>query len=330
MKHLFILNPRSFRKTGKMDSVISSIETWFKETDQENYHIYISRYPRDAIGAIRTFMANAGGDTRVRIYAVGGDGILFDCLNGAVGFGNAELAIMPYGMTNNFMRALGEHKNALFRSVRCQAGGRAIPMDIIRCRGNYTLNFCTIGMESDAIMRAIRINNILEQGGRILRRIYYGLYRYMYYLGDFLAAFNHKVTRQWYEIEIDGEFIRGNFRSINIANGPYYGGSGHAITTAVPDDGMLDILIGKSAGVFRTLRLISPCVKGRYEKFPAEFIIRRGKKISIRSDSPLLVNLDDESFFDTCFTAEVMPHAIKIVSASNSAAQEKDKPGEKK
>ncbi|MDR0624169.1 MAG: acylglycerol kinase family protein, partial [Treponema sp.] len=108
MHHLFILNPKSFRRAREMDSLISSIDSYFKSVNQDNYKLYISRFPRDAIGAIRMFMAGIPEDSRVRVYAAGGDGILFDCLNGVVGFENAELAIMPFGITNNFVRSFGE------------------------------------------------------------------------------------------------------------------------------------------------------------------------------------------------------------------------------
>jgi diacylglycerol kinase family enzyme len=302
-----------------MDSFISSIESWFEKINLDECQMYVSRYPRDAIGVIRKFMAGVPGKDDVRVYAVGGDGILFDCLNGVMGFNNVELAVMPYGMTNDFVRAFGKHTARYFRDICYQAGGVAVPTDVIKCRGRYALNFCTIGMVSDAIMRAIRINRVLEQGGRMLKRIYYGVYRQMYYLGDLLAAFNAQVTRQHYEIKIDDEPISGKFMSINIANGPYYGGGIHKAAGAVPDDGVLDIRIGKSAESLKIFKLAGSCAMGRHQDYPAGFISRRGKKISIKSDSPLFISLDDEVFFDNCFTAEIAPQAVKVVSVLDCA-----------
>ncbi|MDR2258216.1 MAG: hypothetical protein LBE14_03590, partial [Treponema sp.] len=195
-----------------------------------------------------------------------------------------------------------------------QAGAGTIPTDVIRCKGNYALNFCTIGMESAAIIHTMKINRFLERGGALLRYMHRCLYKHMYYLGGFLAAFNKKIISQHYDIIIDREVISGNFQSINIANGPCYGEDKHAVITALPNDGMLDILIGKSMGFFRSLSLIRPYVKGRYHEFPSDFILKRGRYVSIRSDSLLMINMDDEIFFDTSFTAEVLPGAVKIVS----------------
>jgi diacylglycerol kinase family enzyme len=296
-----------------MDSFISSIETWFEKINLDECQVYISRYPRDAIGVIRKFMALIPEGDTLRVYAAGGDGILFDCLNGVMGFDNAELAIMPYGMTNNFVRAFGKGGVPYFRDICYQAGGTAVPTDVISCKGRYALNFCTIGMVSDAVMRAIRINRVLEQGGRVLRRIYYGVYRQMYCLGDLLAAFNSTVTRQHYEINIDDEPVSGKFMNITIANGPYYEG-GRRAAGAVPDDGLLDILISKSADSLKTCKFVCSGAMNRHQDYPAGFIVRRGKKISVKSDLPLFINLDGEVFFDNCFTAEVMPQAVKIIS----------------
>jgi diacylglycerol kinase family enzyme len=296
-----------------MDAFISSIESWFEKINPDECQLYISRCPRDAIGIIRKFMAPIPRDAAVRVYAAGGDGILFDCLNGIMGFDNVELALMPYGMTNNFVQAFGKRQTPYFRDIRYQAGGTAVPTDVIRCKGRYALNFCTIGMVSDAILRAMQINRVLEQGGRVLRQIYYGLYRPVYYLGGLLAAFNRRITRQRYEINIDDEPVSGKFMNITIANGPCYGG-GRRAAGAVPDDGMLDICIGKSASSLNIFRMVSSGALDRPQNYPAGFIVRRGKKISVKSDLPLFINMDGEVFFDNCFTAEIMPQAVKIVS----------------
>jgi diacylglycerol kinase family enzyme len=217
------------------------------------------------------------------------------------------------------VQAFDKRKVPYFRDICYQAGGVAVPTDVISCRGRYCLNFCTIGMVSDAIMRAIQINRVLEQGGRVLRRIYYGIYRQMYYLGDLLAAFNSRITGQYYDINIDDELISGKFMNINIANGPCYGGGGHRAPGAVPDDGVLDILIGKSAESLKIFQLVSSGALDRHQNYPAGFISRRGKKISVKSDSPLFINLDGEIFFDECFTAEIIPQAVKIVSVLDCA-----------
>jgi diacylglycerol kinase family enzyme len=316
IKHLFILNPRSFRRSREVGQVIASIESCFESLGHMEYELYVSRYPRDAIGIIRTSIKAVPKDAFVRVYALGGDGILFDCLNGVAGFENTELALVPYGIINDFVRAFGEQKESFFRDIKAQAQAGSIPTDIINCKGNYAINFCTIGMESDAVIKTKRMRALLENGAHPFQRFYYGLSRYMYPLGRFLAALNQKITSQWYELSIDGEVFSGNFRNITIANGPCRGGT-RADLNVVPNDGILDIIISRSSGLLRNLHFISPYFKGKYEKYPFDFIIRQGKKIEIRSNIPLSINLDDETFSDTDFTVELVPAAVKIVAPYN-------------
>jgi diacylglycerol kinase family enzyme len=295
--------------------VIASIESCFESLGHIEYELYVSRYPRDAIGIIHTSMRAVPKDTTVRVYAVGGDGILFDCLNGIVGFENVELAIVPYGTANDFVRTFGEHKASFFRDIKAQAQAGILHTDIMNCKGNYAINFCTIGMESDAAAKAQKMRRVLENGAHLFRRFYYRLSSYTYPLGRFFAAFNKKITGQWYEIKVDEEVFSGNFRNITISNGPYHGGKKASASNIVPNDGVLDILIGRNSGLLKTLGFISPFCAGKYEKYPLDFIMKRGKKVSIKSNLPLLITIDDETFYDTDFTVELIPSAVKIVAA---------------
>jgi diacylglycerol kinase family enzyme len=84
---------------------------------------------------------------------VGGDGVAFCCHNGIVGIPNAELALMPFCTTNNFVRAFGLERSDDFRNIGLQADSGVIPVDVIKCNGNYALNFCTVGTESAGFIK---------------------------------------------------------------------------------------------------------------------------------------------------------------------------------
>jgi diacylglycerol kinase family enzyme len=122
MEHLFIINPKSFFPNfRKMDLFISGIKDFFREKE-EPCTIHISRFPRDAIIIIRRYFKKADSGARIRVYAVGGDGVAFCCLNGIIGIPNAELALMPFGTSNNFVRAFGPGRYDDFRNIGLQAG----------------------------------------------------------------------------------------------------------------------------------------------------------------------------------------------------------------
>jgi diacylglycerol kinase family enzyme len=312
-KHLFIINPCSFRAGMDMDAFIARIKNQFERVLKADYEIHVSRFPRHAIRTVRQYITRAGPETPVRVYAAGGDGILFDCLNGIVGLPNAELAPIPWGRTNDFIRAFGEGLEDGFRDIPLLAAAPTLPTDILHCGSNYALNLCTVGLESAAIFRSVAIQQGLKTWPRFLRDNH-RIYNMSYYLGGIAVMFNKKLLTQEYDISIDGEDLSGAYASVNIANGPCYGGDKSAVVTAVPDDGLMDVLLFKSTGPLRGISRILPSTKGHYSRFPDDFTLKRGKIISIRSGDPLIINLDGETFLDTNITVELIQGAVKIAA----------------
>jgi diacylglycerol kinase family enzyme len=315
-KHLFIINPVSFTKEADMDAFIALVKDQFERNIKADYDIRISRFPRHAIRMTRQYIPRAGPEEKVRVYAVGGDGILFDCLNGIVGLSNAELAPVPYGHTNDFVRAFGEGLEDTFRNIPLLASATAIPTDILHCGSNYALNLCTIGLESAANSRAIAIQQNMKTWPRFFRDSS-RLYNISYSLGGFMVMFDKKLLAQEYDISIDGEDLSGTYANVNIANGPCYGGDKSAVVTAVPDDGLMDILMFKGTGTLRGLALILSYTKGYHDRFPGDFSLKRGRIISIRSRYPLMIDLDGETFLDTNITVELIKGAVKIAAPNN-------------
>jgi diacylglycerol kinase family enzyme len=109
-KHLFIINPMSFPQKQELQKISLSIEKYFAAKKAAGhpaeYSIQISEFPRDAIIVIREYVQNLESGAALRVYSIGGDGTAFCCLNGIIGLEGAELALIPYGVGNDFIRAL--------------------------------------------------------------------------------------------------------------------------------------------------------------------------------------------------------------------------------
>jgi YegS/Rv2252/BmrU family lipid kinase len=317
-EHLFVINPVSFPQWEDMDKVIGEIRNCFAASG-ERHSIHVSRFPRDAIRTIREYLRATSAGTVVRIYAVGGDGILFDCLNGVVGFKNAELAIVPYGNSNDFLRAFGEGKRELFQNIAAQAVSPTIPTDIIFCGNNYALNTCTIGMEAYTVHKAVELNARYKNlSGRLPRLTGRFLYNFMFWLGGVISAMSPSITNRRYSVWMDGEEFAGNYATINIANGPCYGGDKCAAIAAVPDDGLLDVMFLKSASRFQIVRVGTRYIYGKYSLFPDYVSYRRAAEIAVRSDRPMVLQLDGELIFDTNIRIKIIPKAVRIVAVNGS------------
>jgi YegS/Rv2252/BmrU family lipid kinase len=313
-KHLFVINPISFGRRSDMEAVIADIHAAAADAGAEDYSIYVSNFPRAAISKIRD-MADERGAKLFRIYAVGGDGILFDCLNGIIGLENAELAVIPYGNSNDFVRAFGENKEKYFRDIRMQLQSQTIPVDVIFCGHNYAINTCTIGLEAHTVHKAMEVNTrfapFRSKYGPRLRKLFYNL---TFYLCGLTAACTKRIISQNYTITIDGRDFSGDYAGINIANGPCYGGDKNAAIAALPDDGQMDVLLFKSDTSFNIIRIGSRYVTGKYHMFPDHISYKRGREIKVRSKDPLVMQLDGEVFLDTNITARIIPSAVRVVS----------------
>jgi len=314
VKHLFVINPPSFPVQAAQDKVVKRIQDYFADTNKENFSILISRYSRDAIALVRKWIEKNRCDDTVRVYAVGGDGILFDCLNGIVGLPNTELAAIPYGTSNDFVRAFGENKKNLFRDIASMASSPSIPTDIIHCGNNYAINFCSLGLESDGIRSSVELYNQASQRIKKYQWLNSFLYSTVPYIISIRTVFNKKILNQHYTINLDGEDFSGVYSSINLANGPCYGGNMNPVITAMPDDGVLDGLFCLCTSGIKALRIIPGFVKGGFLEYPKYFLWKRFKTIEIRSEDPLLVVLDGEMFFDTYLKVEIVPKAINFVA----------------
>lgn len=325
MKHLFVVNPKSFLKETDMMDVIKDIRTYFDSNSDGGYAVHISRYPRDAIRAVKKYIQST--DDIVRVYAVGGDGILYDCLNGMAEFSGAQLATIPYGSFNEFCRVFGDGKEKIFRDIKLQTEAGTVPVDILYLGHKYALSFCVMGVEAFAYYRFLEIRKRLP----LLPR---KLYKAMLLLGSFLAIADKKTYARNYEITIDGQNYDGKYMAVNISNGGCYGGDMIPAPMAHPGDGMLDIIMIKNISRVRLLSIIDSYTKGKYYTFEAQTQDRRQeqgighvnnkyekfikhmrcKEIVIRSENPMHIMIDGEMHYDNYIHINVIPGAVEFAA----------------
>ncbi|MDR2602838.1 MAG: hypothetical protein LBC53_10400 [Spirochaetaceae bacterium] len=322
-KHLFIINPISFRKPGAVDSFIDYVRNVFETQIKMDYDIRISRFPRHAIRTVRRYITQAGEDVTVRVYAVGGDGILFDCLNGLIGLPNAELASIPYGRSNDFIRSFGEGLFDLFRDISSMALAPVVDTDVMHCGSMYSLLYCSIGTDGETTKRILNfMENVVKYWPAFLRksRLVYNMVTSVCGLATLM--FSRDLMKQKYVIDMDGRNFTGIYSNLNMANSPCYGGDKNPVVTAMPNDGCIDALLFKGAGLLRCIANIGSYLDGEFDRDPECFILKRAKAITIHSDEPLMVGIDGEVFFETAIDIEILPWMVKIV-APNSLTYKK-------
>ena len=308
MRHFFVINLHSFRsKTGKLQQILQDIETCFSGACKTAYKIYMSRYPRDAIAAIHRYITSAGDET-VRVYAVGGDGILFDCLNGMVDFSNAELTNIPFGNANDFIRGcFGENAKESFLDINKLSQAPVQLVDILRCGSNYAINEVTVGMSSQCVVNA---NSMLRGKHHKWRDKFI---QQIYFLGAVGALWNKELMNQQYEVLLDGKDFSGAYCNIHFSNSPCDGATAIPNPYAKANDGLLDVILAKPKRILPALKPLSDYFKGYFEKYDI-FSRIQCKKAELKSDLPICVQMDGEVFYTNEFNIEIIPQRIQFAA----------------
>jgi YegS/Rv2252/BmrU family lipid kinase len=241
MKHIFLVNPVA----GKGKAIKEILPTILRSVREKNieYEIHRTVNVGDATRYVRGRCENGGGE-KLRFYAVGGDGTLSEVLSGLVGYPDTELAVIPAGTGNDFIRNFPHWRN--FRDVEKQINGRASRIDVLRyelldekgqkglAAVGCALNMFNIGFDAEAAAATERLKNGPFLHGKAA------------YIGGVLTVLA-KLKKLDLTVEIDGEQVAsGQFLLAGVANGRFSGGGFDGSPLALLDDGLMDVTLVKS------------------------------------------------------------------------------------
>jgi diacylglycerol kinase family enzyme len=309
MKHVFVFDPKAFfNQQWMMDNILDNIGQFFRTQDKPDFSIQFSRYRRNAIIIIQEEAEKAKPDDVIRIYAVGGEGILFDCLNAVSHFPNMQLAAVPYGANNDFLEIFGKENVESFRDIPSLVKGEAHSTDIIKWGVNYSLNSCYIGMNSAISKRVKDLKSKLNKTSFIL------FSKISTFFNNISAEFDKQSSAREYKITIDDQDYSGHYSLIHVANGPYHDGKLTGVSKATPNDGILDIALIKASHPLGTLWSMGRYARGKRSK---KCIYVQAKKISVQSNTQMWIQLDNEYIQDTGIDLSLVHHAVKMVTVDN-------------
>jgi diacylglycerol kinase family enzyme len=309
MKHVFVFDSKAFfNQQWKMDNILDSIGQFFRTQEKPDYSIQYSRYRRNAMLIIQEAVEKTEPGEVVRFYAIGGEEILFDCFNGAAHYPNTQLAAVPYGETNDFIKIFGDSKVEAFKDIPALVKAGTLPTDAIRWGINYTLNACYIGINTAFMQQLKSIKANLNKGNFMLFTRLSSVFNYL------LTAFKKNLAWRKYNIAIDDADYSGRYSLIHVANGPYHYGRKTGAAEATPDDGLMDITLIKSSNPLTTLLALRKYSRGGK---PKNCVCIQAKKITIKSDEQMWIQLDNEFILDNNISLSVIPRAVNMVALDN-------------
>jgi diacylglycerol kinase family enzyme len=309
MKHFFVINPHSFEEDNTViEDMLVEIRGIFQAQGSGDYDIHNSNYPKDAIASIKNFIGKFPSEEAVRVYAIGGDGILLDCLNGMADFPNAELTAIPYGSANDVIRGFfGEDAKERFRGIKelCQAPTKFI--DIMLVNSYYAINEFMVGVSGQAVINA----NKLFTSKRY--RFYKKIASTVYKITALQALAKGEVVNQEYQLEIDGEDYSGKYSHFGISNGACDGNTLLPSPYAKPNDGVLNVVLCDCRNRWKLLTSLSDYYAGKFEKYPFFKQVMCHKSVKIKSAVPIRVESDGDAFMmEEAVNIELLPKRIKF------------------
>ena len=238
-----------------------------------------------------------------RLVVAGGDGslhLVVRRLHERGELADVELALVPLGTGNDLARALGIPFDPGAAGALA-ATGQARPLDLlVDDEGRASVNAVHVGVGADAAQAAAGLKPRL---GPVA-----------YPLGALAAGLR---TVGWHvRVEVDDRVVADGSQRVLMAavgNGPGVGGGTALLPYAVPDDGLLDVMVSLATGPLARLAFGTALRDGTH---PESDQVRydRGRTVRV-SGGPVPLNEDGEIGTDVSARAwHVVPGAWRLVT----------------
>ena len=298
VKHLFIVNglaQKSRKKKKDFNALLAAIERL--EGDVE---IRFTEPPER--GAEELARAAAETGEPVRIYACGGDGTLSEVVNGAAGHDNAAVTNVPLGTGNDFLKIFGPDFRALFSDLPALMDGPQAPFDLMDCNGRLGIDVICAGVDARIAADVDKYKELPLVSG----------------MGAYILSLIENVTLKGISrpmrVEMGGRDVTGETAVLCVCNGRHYGGGFMPVGEAMPDDGILDMLLVKKVSLLTFARLVGHYAKGQYRNYPQYIDHHHGQEIRYSSPNgeDLVTVIDGEVFHGSDFTVKLSEKKVNF------------------
>ncbi len=299
MRHIFIINP--FAGKGKWLETLRGNITAAAAAAGVKAEIY-AEPGKEAMEQFVHALAHSG--EAIRFYACGGDGTIYCVVNASYGCENVQIAAIPFGSGNDFIRIFGDKKD--LQEVGRHISGTPHWIDAIECAGEIAVNQCSMGLDAEVCAKQASFKKIPWMSGE-----------FAYTASLLYCVFRRLKSRFTVQID-DNEPVSAGFLFALGGNSRWYGGGYKGCPLALPDDGLMDcIVVRRDFGLLKMLSLIGGYKKGQHLGWPYTSF-SRGKKMRITSEKPAAVNVDGEARYVTESIFELREKAVCFVVPQGS------------
>lgn len=298
MRHIFIINPMA----GKPKDITGFIQSANHAVSAlgESFVALQTQYAGHAKTLVREFLP---ASEPTRFYACGGDGTMNEVLHGLFGYENCELAVIPMGSGNDFLRCFGTVE--VFLDLENQVAGKSLEVDVLKAGDHVALNLINVGLDAETAFYKHRFQRLPGVSGSMA-----------YHLALAFCFFQRYGVSM--NLELDGKPFDNSKGYILTAfgNGTTYGSGYKATPMATPVDGVMDVCLFRHVDRMTILKYIPFFKRGEHVGHPGlKDILYYGKhrQVRIYANHPLHVCMDGEFFDAADVTLEILDRAVRFV-----------------
>ena len=301
MRHLFIVNPAAGKRgsTARLDALLEKLS-----------FPHEAAYTEKEGDALRFTQEAARSGEPLRVYACGGDGTLNEVVNGAAGLDHVAVTNVPKGTGNDFLKIFGPQCRELFYDLEALAVGPQAAFDLMDCNGRLGIDVVCAGVDARIAADVHRYKDwrfVSGMGAYVL-----ALLENIFFKGIARPISVHMGDIHWEDRPAS---------LLCVCNGRYYGGGFMPVGEAMPDDGVLDMLLVRKVSLLTFLRLVRQYAKGLYKQFPELILDYHGQGVSFSAGEPITVVVDGEVMRDTAFTVRLSEKKVNFFYPAGAGYQ---------
>ncbi|NQV42601.1 MAG: diacylglycerol kinase family lipid kinase [Candidatus Marinimicrobia bacterium] len=293
MKTLIIFNP--WAGHGRAGKLLPKIEAYLHELEVE-YDLLFTNGPGDGIELTKSadFSQYSG------LIAAGGDGTLFEMINGYYQNSSAvriPIGIIPVGTSNAFVKDMDFHDHDWKPALDTIKAGKTRKFDVghFTSEGKtwYYLNILGLGLVADIVATANKLKAL-------------GTVSYT------LASLYHILKLQTFQVKmtLDGELIERENVFVEISNTRYTGNYLMA-PAAITNDGLLDITILSPKNRIGLIRSFPKIITGEHIHME-EVECFQASHIRIETNIPKVLTPDGELMGSTPLEIDCLKQAVEV------------------
>ena len=291
-----------------------STKNFWKKMDEKFAKVGITAeyFFTERVGHARELAVDVLKKGYTRLAVMGGDGTFSEVIDGLMkskeNLSNILVGLIPFGTGNDWGRYWKLDRN-IDKSISVLANGVPTAVDVGKINYSvgekpvtrYFINAYGLGFDA----KVLELTNNLQHTFKGAS--------WTYTLALFLTLFKHRSQVMEYEFD-GGKTFKGLSYTASMGNGCYTGGGIKQTPEAVPNDGLLDIMVVENLNLVKILKAVKLLFTGRLLEHDSVHLFK-AKNIIARSAKPIISEVDGIlQEFTNEIKVELLPKQINFLT----------------